>query len=132
MDESSAVLPSPDAGDYGDDSSGISATDFHVPSSPTKARPDSQISASSSSPHALPPPPPPLKSAAFQSPIPEEGPSKGRSYLYGRPLPRYSTPPAEKPSSTFGRRLQQTNRPLPITSNRFEPVLPLHLVVLKD
>ena len=26
MDESSAVLPSPDAGDYGDDSSGISAT----------------------------------------------------------------------------------------------------------
>ena len=39
MDESSAVLPSPDAGDYGDDSSGISATDFHVPSSPTKARP---------------------------------------------------------------------------------------------
>jgi hypothetical protein len=32
MDESSAVLPSPDAADFGDDSSGISATDFHVPS----------------------------------------------------------------------------------------------------
>ena len=39
MDESSAVMPSPDAGDYGDDSSGISAADFQVPSSPTKARP---------------------------------------------------------------------------------------------
>jgi len=39
MDESSAVMPSPDAADYGDDSSGISATDFHIPSSPMKARP---------------------------------------------------------------------------------------------
>lgn len=39
MDESSAVMPSPDAADYGDDSSGISATDFHIPSSPIKARP---------------------------------------------------------------------------------------------
>ena len=91
MDESSAVLPSPDAGDYGDDSSGISATDFQVPSSPTKARPDSQGSATSVSP--TPAPPPPSKSATFQSPIPEEQPSKARSYLYGRPLPRYATPP---------------------------------------
>jgi len=38
MDESAAVMPSPDAADFGDDSSGISATDFHFPSSPIKAR----------------------------------------------------------------------------------------------
>ncbi len=38
MDESSVVMPSPDAAEFGEDSSGISATDFHFPSSPTKAR----------------------------------------------------------------------------------------------
>ena len=79
VDESSAVLPSPSP-DCGDESSGMSTSDFHMKTTPTHARQESDHQDS-------------MQSSSCQSSPPPDPMTRLPSYLYGRPLPVFAAPP---------------------------------------